>query len=104
MKRFLVSIVMLAFVFSVAPVGTSYAATVQPYNETAIDHAGDWFATLGKQGVEKQMILSERKADRVRHHAERQAEKARREAEKQAMRAKKEAGKTAKDAKKKLGF
>jgi hypothetical protein len=70
---------------------TAYAADCTKDNP--IDQAGDWFATMGKKGMEKDQALVKRKADRVAACAKREAEKAAKEAEK-----------AGNDMKKKLGF
>ena len=70
---------------------TAYASDCGKDNP--IDQAGDWFATLGKKGLEKDQVLTARKADRLAACAKSEAEKAM-----------KEAGKAGNDMKKKLGF
>lgn len=56
----------------------------QGANEKALEHAsdqaifnrvGDWFATIGKKGAEKEKILAERKAQRTAKRAEKEAKK-----------------------------
>ncbi len=50
--------------FSLAGVPALYAAqTIQ--EDSVFDRMGDWFATLGKAPVEKDAILTQRKADRL---------------------------------------
>lgn len=70
---------------------TAFAADCT--KDTPIDQMGDWFATLGKQGMEKDQILVKRKADRLALCAKKQAQEAA-----------KEAKKAANDMKKNLGF
>ena len=70
---------------------TAYAADCT--KDTPIDQAGDWFATLGKQGLEKDQVLAARKADRLGACAKKEAEKAAAAAQKAGS-----------DMKKKLGF
>ncbi|MBN1687646.1 MAG: hypothetical protein JW893_00950 [Candidatus Omnitrophica bacterium] len=41
--------------------------------ENALNKAGDWVATLGKDGVEKDKVLAGRKADRAKKCAEQKA-------------------------------
>ena len=77
MKRFLTVILEFALMFSLSPM--SYAAE---YKENVLDQAGDWFTTLGKQGMEKESILAQRKAERAAKFAEREANKLAKEAEK----------------------
>ena len=61
--------------------------------DTPIDRAGDWFATLGKEGAAKDQILAKRKAERLAACAKKQSQ--------DAAEAAKKAGS---DMKKKLGF
>ena len=42
----------------------AYART-NCYQDTSINKMGDWFATLGKKGMEKKRILARRKYERV---------------------------------------
>ncbi len=70
----------------------AYAA-VDCTKDNPVDQAGDWFATLGKKGIEKDQVLSARKGDRVIACTKREADKA--------MKA---AGKAGNGMKKKLGF
>lgn len=91
MKRFLSFVFAAFFVFSAVATPLSYAAG--EYRDTPIDQAGDWFATLGKKGLEKDQILAQRKADRMARYAEKLTRQAAKEAEKAGQ-----------DTKKKLGF
>ena len=77
MKRLLTIVLVLALMISVSPM--SYAAD---YQDNPIDQVGDWFATMGKQGMEKDSILAQRKAERAAKFAEREAKKMAKEAEK----------------------
>jgi hypothetical protein len=43
---------------------TAYAANCYAVRDTSIDKAKDWFATLGKKGMEKNRVLAKRKRDR----------------------------------------
>lgn len=52
---------------------TAYAADC--FKDTAADRAGDWFATLGKKGVEKNQLLAKRKAIRIRLCTQKEARK-----------------------------
>ena len=70
---------------------TAYA--VDCTKDTAIDQAGDWFATLGKEGAAKDQVLAKRKAERLAACAKKQAQEV-------AAAAKKSGN----DMKKKLGF
>lgn len=91
MKRFVIVAFVLALIFSTVSMSVCYAAS--GYQDNVIDQTGDWFATFGKQGMEKDRILAERKAERVKRYAEQEAKKAQKEAEKSGQ-----------DMKKKLGF
>lgn len=84
---------MLALILAISALtGSAYAVDVQ-YKETVLDQAWDWGTTLGKSGLEKERILAENKAERMKRYAERVAKQA-----------EKEASAAAADAKKKLGF
>ena len=63
--------------------------------DTVVDKVGDWMATLGKSGTDKDAILAQRKAERA-------AARTKRMAEKQAKKAQKEAEKAGKELKKSL--
>jgi len=91
MKKLIAILFVVALIFTSAPIDSAYAAG--EYKDTVIDQVGDWFATLGKEGVEKDQILAKRKADRMKKWAE-----------KKAAEAKKEMGKAGKDMKKKFGM
>jgi hypothetical protein len=86
-------IVVAFFVLALMLGTTSAYAAVDCTKDNPIDQAGDWFATLGKKGIEKDQVLAARKGDRVIACTKREAEKAM-----------KEAGKAGNDMKKKLGF
>ena len=90
MRKLLIAL----FVFALMLGGISMTAyAVDCTKDNPIDQAGDWFATLGKQGMEKDQILAKRKADRLASCTKKQAE--------DAAAAAKKAGN---DMKKKLGF
>jgi len=91
MKRILTLILILAVAFAAQPIDKAYAS--MEYKDNVIDQAGDWAATLGKSGVEKEQVLAQRKAERLKKHAERMAAKKAKEAEK-----------AGKEMKKKMGF
>ncbi len=87
-------LVIAFFVFTLMLGGISVAAYAADCSkDNPIDQAGDWFATLGKQGMEKDQILVKRKADRVAVCTKKQAEEAAEVAKK-----------AGNDMKKKLGF
>lgn len=83
---------MMLLTFSAVSAVPAYAAEAQ-CKENVLDGAWDWYTTLGKQGMEKDQIIAQNKADRLKRCVEKAA---------------KEAGdaasKASADAKKKLGF
>lgn len=85
----------IAFFVSALMLGsvTAVYAAVDCTKDNWADQAGDWFATRGKNGIEKDQILASRKGERVIACTQREAAKAM-----------KEAGKAGNDMKKKLGF
>jgi hypothetical protein len=87
-------LVIAFFVFTLILGGVSVTAYAMDCGkETPIDQIGDWFATMGKKGMEKDQILVKRKADRLAICAKKQAEEAAKAAQK-----------AGDDMKKKLGF
>ncbi len=84
MRKFVIASFVLALMLGGFSM-TAYAA-VDCTKENWVDQAGDWFATRGKNGLEKDQVLAARKADRITKCTQREAEKA------------------GKDMKKKLGF
>ncbi len=88
MKYFLVFFLVLTVVFLSVPM--VYAAD----EDTAIDKMGDWMATIGKSGLEKDQMLAERKAARTAKRLEQQTKKAAKEAEKSAAETQKKLGLT----------
>jgi hypothetical protein len=62
MRRFAVVFFVFTLMLGVvsAPV---YASSC--YQDTPINKTGDWFATIGKKGLEKKRILEKRKYERV---------------------------------------
>ncbi len=93
MKTLKVWMLALVLAFTALSVTTTAYAADLEYKETVLDQAWDWGTTLGKSGLEKERILAENKAERMKRYAE-----------KVAKQAQKEAGNAAADAKKKLGF
>lgn len=91
MKKYATLLLML-LTFSAISTVPAYAAAAE-CKENVLDGAWDWYTTLGKQGMEKDQILAQNKADRLKRCVEKAA---------------KEAGdaasKASADAKKKLGF
>jgi hypothetical protein len=90
MRKFVVVFFVLVLMLG----GISAAAfATNCYKDTSMDKTGDWFATIGKKGMEKDQILNKRKAGRLASCAK-----------KQAQAAAKEAQKAGNDMKQKLGF
>ena len=55
----------LAILLAVSAFGQSAAQAASTGEDTIIDKAGDWMATMGKSPEDRDAILTERKADRV---------------------------------------
>lgn len=69
--------IMIAFFAAFIMISSVNAyAKVDCVEESWIDHTGDWFATFGKKGIEKDKILARRKAERIAKCTREQAEKA----------------------------
>ena len=92
MKKYATLFLMMVLAFSSPMVAPAYAADAN-CQENVLDNAWDWYTTLGKQGMEKDQILAQNKADRLKHCLEKAAKEAGDAASKGAA-----------DAKKKLGF
>jgi hypothetical protein len=60
--------------------------------DTPIDQTGDWFATFGKKGLEKDQILAKRKADRLLACARKEARQAVKDVQKSGASMKKRLG------------
>ena len=92
MKKYATLFLVMLLTFSALSTVPAYAGDVN-CKETILDNGWDWYTTLGKQGMEKDQILAQNKADRLKRCVEKAA---------------KEAGdaasKAGADAKKKLGF
>ena len=86
----------LALAIGLSLIAAPLTAT-RVYADNPIDSIGDWVSTMGKSDLDKQAILTQRRAARA-------AAKAQREAQRQAKHASKEIGKAGKDAKKGLGI
>ena len=82
-RRTRIIILAVAILLAFASVGAdvSYAGGME-YKATPLDNMWDWATTLGKDGVEKQQILAQNKAERLKRHAEKMAKKAQKNAEK----------------------
>lgn len=76
-----------------APASVPAFAADAECKENILDGAWDWYTTLGKKGMEKDQILAQNKADRLKRCVQAAAKKAGDEADKAAA-----------DAKKKFGF
>ncbi len=83
----------------VLAIGLSFAAAsisaTPVYADNVVDNVGDWVATIGKKDLEKQAILTERKAKR-------ETARMQREAQRQAKHAGKQVDKAGRDLKKGL--
>ena len=90
MRRLAMLFFMLALMLGGFSV-TAYAADCT--KDTVSNQVGDWFGTFGKRGMEKDQIMTQRKAGRVGACVKREAEKVMKEAQK-----------VGNDMKKKLGF
>jgi len=94
MKKIVSLVLVLAFALSIpvayAEKGASEAAYEHASTNAIFNRVGDWFATIGKSGVEKEAILAERKTKRAKMHAEKKAKemKAKAEEKKKAMKEK----------------
>ena len=84
MKRAIAAVLLAGMLGAATP---GLAATM-PVQDTMFDRMGDWFATFGKSGLEKESVLAQRHADRT---AKRANEAAQQNAE-QAERSLKKAG------------
>ena len=79
MHRFAVVFFVIIFMLG----GLSRAAyATDCTQDTSADQFGDWFGTFGKQGMEKDQILAQRKAGRVAGCIQRKAGKAMKAAQK----------------------
>ncbi|MFH1208467.1 MAG: hypothetical protein V1673_02770 [Candidatus Omnitrophota bacterium] len=64
MRKFVVVFFVLALM-SGGVSATAYPTNCFKERETSINKTGDWFAALGKNGMEKKRILAKRRHDRV---------------------------------------
>lgn len=62
MRKFVIAFFALALTLGGVS-ATAYATNC--YQDNSINKTGDWFATLGKKGLEKKRVLIERKHDRI---------------------------------------
>ncbi len=103
MRRF--SVLVLVFCFILGPVssfaekkgtkGASEQAREHASDNAIFNRVGDWFATVGKSGEEKENILAERKTKRAAKKARKRAEKAGKKGNKKARKLEKKANKKA---------
>ena len=71
MRRGMLGALVVVMIGVASPV---YAA--QPaQQDTIVDQVGDWFATLGKSGVDKDAILAQRRTERTAAHAQKAAKR-----------------------------
>jgi len=74
MKRIFSVVFLLMFVLGSMPAyaekGASPVAYQHASDEAVFHRVGDWFATIGKSGAEKDQLLAERKAQRMARKAE----------------------------------
>jgi hypothetical protein len=89
MRKFMIAFFVLTMLLGGLSV-TAYASNCG--KDTPIDQIGDWFGTLGKEGMEKDQVLVKRNADRMLACANREAEKAAKEVEKSGNEMKKKLG------------
>ena len=74
-------------------VGTSAPVWASNASDTAIDRVGDWLATVGKSGTEKDAALAQRKAERAAKRAQQMARKQAKQAGREMSKAGKETNK-----------
>ncbi len=73
MRKFAMAFLVLVLMFG----GFSVAAYAEDCTQdTPLDRAGDWAATLGKKGIEKDQVLARRRAQRFMNCAQKEAQKA----------------------------
>lgn len=65
MRKAVVGVLVAALVGLAAP---AYAAQA-PTQDTIVDQIGDWFATIGKSGMEKDSLLAKRRMERQAERA-----------------------------------
>ncbi|MBU9888754.1 MAG: hypothetical protein KTQ49_02655 [Candidatus Omnitrophica bacterium] len=80
MRKFVIAFFVVALMLGGVAGQTAYAMDCT--QDTMFDKIGDWGATLGKKGVEKEAVLAKRKADRLAICAKKQAQEAAKAAEK----------------------
>ncbi len=102
MKRIFSAILVGFMLFSVVPMTVAYASEAA-YQENVMDKMSDWAATIGKDKVERDKILTTRKAERQRKHIEKKAAQMKKKADKKAQEMKRKAKEKKKKMGKKLG-
>ena len=89
MRKFCIAFFVLAIMLGVSmQVGYAMDCT----QDTMFDKMGDWAATMGKKGVDKDAVLAKRKADRLAICAKKQAQEAAKAVEKAGKELKKKLG------------
>lgn len=68
MKRAIAILFIFTLIFSGVTTDKAFAAA--QCEETVLDKVWDWATTLGKEGLEKNQILAENKAERAKRCAE----------------------------------
>jgi hypothetical protein len=63
MRKFAIAFFVLVLMFGELS-ANAYVKVCYRNKDTAMEKAGDWFATLGKKGMEKNNILAKRRHDR----------------------------------------
>ena len=63
MRKFVVAFFIFVLMSGALP-ADAYVKVCYRNKDTTMEKAGDWFATLGKKGIEKNNILAKRKYDR----------------------------------------
>ena len=100
MRKLITLTLISMFVFTMpalAQKGASETALEKASPNAIFNRVTDWFATVGKDDVEKEKILAERKAERAAKKAEKKAAKAKKEAGKMKEEMKEESGKMKKN-------
>lgn len=70
-RQRVIGIVAALVVGAASPVFASESAGAR---DSIIDKVGDWFATVGKSDVDKQIILADRRTKRIMRHTQHELE------------------------------
>ena len=99
MRNFFIVLLVLSFALTApvfaaqdAGVGAIAKSADKASQDTWIDQAGDWFATLGKSEEDREFIITQRRADRFAQRVQTEAGAAARDAEKAGDQAAKDIG------------